>query len=185
MNLIARVKGILTNPRNEWAAIDGEPLNLSAVLTGYVLPLAAIGPIAMIIGWSTFGFGGLFRLSMGWIIGHAITAYILSIVGVFVLAWVINILAPNFGATQNMSQAIKVAVYSSTATWVAAIFNIIPAMAILAAIGGIYSLYLFWVGLPILMKPAADKASTYAIVVIVACIVIYLIIGAISARSMF
>lgn len=185
MNLIERVKGILTNPRNEWTAIDAEPLNLSQVLVGYVLPLAAIGPIAMIIGWSAFGFGGLFRMSMGWIISHAILQYILTIVGIFVLAWVINALAPTFNATANMSQAIKVAVYSSTAAWVAAIFNIIPMLSWLAIIGAIYTLYLFWIGLPILMKPPADKAATYAIVTIIACFVIFIIIGAISTRTMF
>ncbi|HTL29123.1 MAG TPA: Yip1 family protein [Tepidisphaeraceae bacterium] len=184
MNLVARVKGILTNPKNEWASIDAEPLNLGAVLTGYVLPLAAIGPIAMMIGWSAFGYG-IFRLSMGWIISHALLSYILTIVGVFVLAWIINMLAPTFGATQNMSQAIKVAVYSSTASWVAGIFNIMPALAVLAIIGGIYSLYLFWLGLPVLMKPPADKASTYAIVTIIACIVVFFVIGAITSRSMF
>jgi hypothetical protein len=185
MNLVARVKGILTNPRNEWAAIDSEPLQLGPVLTGYVLPLAAIGPIAMIIGWSAFGFGGFFRLSMGWIISHAILQYILTICGVFVVAWVINALAPTFGATPNMSQAIKVAVYSSTAAWLAAIFNILPVLSFVALIGAIYSLYLFWIGLPILMKPPADRASTYAIVVIIACVIVFLVIGAITTRTMF
>lgn len=185
MNLVARAKGILTNPRHEWAEIDAEPLNLSEVLIGYVLPLAAIGPIASIIGWSLFGFGGLFRMSMGWLIGHAILNYVLTVCGVFVLAWVINALAPSFGATQSMPQAIKVAVYSSTAAWVAGIFAIFPILGVLAIIGGLYSLYLFWLGLPILMKAPADKATTYAVVVIVACIVVYMIIGFITQRAMF
>src|SRR6187551_3057975 len=159
MNLVARAKGILANPRQEWVEIDNEPLNLSELLVGYVLPLAAIGPIAMIIGWTAFGFGGLFRLPMGTIIGIAITNYILTILGIFVLAWVINMLAPQFNATQSMPQAIKVAAYSSTAAWVAGIFNIFPAMAVLAAIGGLYSLYLCWIGLPILMKAPQEKAT--------------------------
>lgn len=185
MNLVGRVKGILTNPRQEWAAIDAEPLNLGEVLVGYVLPLAAIGPIASLIGWSTFGFGGLFRLSMGTLIGTAITSYILTIAGVFVLAWVINALAPTFNATQSMPQAIKVAVYSSTAAWVAGIFNIFPALAIIAVIGGIYSLYLCWLGLPVLMKAPTEKATTYVIVVIIALIVLYIVIGSIAGRMMY
>jgi hypothetical protein len=185
MNLVARAKGILMNPRQEWGAIDAEPLNLGELLVGYVLPLAAIGPIASIIGWSAFGFGGLFRLSIGTLIGHAIVAYILTVVGVFILAWVINALAPTFNATQSMPQAIKVAAYSSTAAWVAGIFNIFPALAILGAIGGIYSLYLCYLGLPILMKAPAEKAMTYVIVVIIAIIVVYFIIGGIAARSVW
>jgi Yip1 domain len=185
MNLVARVKGILTNPRQEWAAIDAEPLNLSEVLVGYVLPLAAIGPIASVIGWSTFGFGGLFRMSIGSLITTAIISFILTIVGVFLCAWVANALAPSFGATPDMSQAIKVSIYSSTAAWVAGIFNIFPALAILAVIGGLYSLYLLFIGLPMLMKAPPDKGTTYTVVVIIVVIVVYMVVGTIATRARY
>jgi len=185
MNLISRVKGILTNPRQEWAVIDAEPLDTTELLTKYVLPLAAIGPIATFIGWSTFGFGGLFRMSTGALLTSAIVTYVLGVIAVFLCAWVINALAPTFGATPSMPQAIKVAAYSFTAAWVAAIFNIVPMLAIIALIGSLYSLYLFFVGLPILMKPPADKAMTYSIVVIVVTVIIYVVIGSISARALY
>lgn len=180
MNLVSRVKGILVNPRQEWVEIDAEPVEVGKLLTGYVLPLAAIGPIATAIGWTLFGFGGFFRLGVGTAISSAITMFILAVIGVFVTAWVINALAPQFGATQSMPQAIKVAVYSSTAAWVAGIFGIIPALAIVGLIGGLYSLYLFYLGLPILMKASPDKAMTYTIVVIVVTIVIYIVAGMIT-----
>jgi hypothetical protein len=185
MNLVARVKGILTNPRQEWAAIDAEPLNLSEVLVGYVLPLAAIGPIASVIGLSMFGFGGLFRLSIGSVITMAITSFILTVVGVFVCAWVANALAPTFGATPDMSQAIKVFAYSSTAAWVAGIFQIFPMLAILAVIGALYSLYLLFIGLPMLMKAPPDKAMSYTVVVIIVVVIIFMIIGAIAGRAAY
>ncbi len=151
-------------------------------MTGYVIPLALIGPVARFIGFSVLGMGGLFRISMGSGISYAIVSFILAIVGVFVLAWVINVLASNFGATQSMPQAIKLSAYSMTAAWVAGIFFLIPALSILAIIGGLYSLYLFYVGLPILMKSPADKTTTYAVVVIVSTIVLYFIVGAITSR---
>jgi hypothetical protein len=185
MNLVSRVKGILVNPRQEWAAIDNEPLNVAQLVTGYIIPLAAIGPVASVIGWSLFGFGGLFRLSIGYAVSFAITMFILSIVGVFVCAWVINMLAPTFGATQDMPQAIKVSAYSMTAAWVAAAFNIIPALALLAALGGIYSLYLLYLGLPMLMKAPADKAVGYTAVVVIVTIIIYIVAGSISRAVAF
>ena len=184
MNLVARAKGILTNPAREWAVIDAEPLDLGKLLVGYVLPLAAIGPIASMIGWSLFGFGGILRISMGSLITMAITSFIMTVIGVFVLAWVINALAPTFNAQQSMPQAIKVAAYSSTAAWVAGIFNIIPALSLLAVIGGLYSLDLCWIGLPILRKAPPEMAATYVIVVIIAIIVLYMIIGMIGMRMM-
>ncbi len=185
MNLVARAKAILVNPRQEWPVIDTEPVDVGSLLTGYVLPLAAIGPIAGAIGWTLFGFGGLFHMSVGTAITHAIVTFIFAVIGVFVLAWIINALAPTFGGTQSMPQAIKLAAYSSTAAWVAGIFGLIPALAILAAIGGLYSLYLCYLGLPVLMKSPADKTMTYFIVVIVAAIIIYFVIGTISARMMY
>jgi hypothetical protein len=185
MNLFARAKAILMTPRQEWVVIDAEPVNVGALLMGYVLPLAAIGPIASFIGFSLFGFGGLFRLSIGTGISLAITSFIMAIVGVFVLAWIINALAPSFGATQSMSQAIKLAAYSSTAAWVAGIFGLIPPLAIIAALGGLYSLYLCYLGLPVLMKSPADKTMTYFIVIIVAAIIIYFVIRMITSRMMY
>ncbi len=180
MNLVSRVKGILTNPRQEWAAIDDEPLEVAKLLTGYVLPLAAIGPVASALGWSVFGFGGLFRMSMGYVVTYAITMFIMSIIGVFVCAWVINMLAPTFGATQNMPQAIKVSAYSMTAAWVAGIFSLIPALGVLGIVGAIYSLYLLYLGLPMLMKAPAEKAMPYTVVVVLVTIVVYIVAGAIT-----
>lgn len=185
MNLVARAKAILTTPRTEWPVIDAEPLDLGQLLTGYVLPLAIIGPIANFLGWTLFGFGGLFRMSMGSALTVAITSFVMAIVGVFVLAWIINALAPTFGGTQSMPQAIKLAAYSSTAAWVAGIFGIIPALAILAAIGGIYSLYLCYLGLPVMMKSPPEKTMTYFICIIVAAIIIYVVLGAITSRMMY
>jgi hypothetical protein len=182
MNLVERAKAILMTPKQEWAAIDSEAVDVPALLTGYVIPLALIGPIARFIGFSVLGFGGIFRMSIGWGISSAIVSFVLAIVGVFVLAWVINALAPTFGATQSMPQATKLAAYSMTAAWVAGIFYIIPQLAILALIGAIYSLYLFFVGLPILMKPPAEKTAPYAIAIIVASIVLFWVIGIVTSR---
>jgi hypothetical protein len=184
MNLVARAKAILMTPKQEWAAIDAEPLNVSELLIGYVLPLAAIGPIARFIGFSIFGFGG-FRLSMGWGISQAITSFVLGVIGVFVLAWVINALAPTFGATQSMPQAIKLSAYSMTAAWVAGIFYLLPFLTILAVIGALYSLYLFYVGLPVLMKVPADKVVTYAVVIFVACIILFGVVGMVVGRMTY
>ena len=182
MNLVSRAKAILMTPKQEWAAIDSEPLDVTALLTGYVIPLALIGPIARFIGFSVLGFGGILRMSIGWGISQAIASFILAILGVFVLGWVVNALAPNFGATQSMPQAIKLSAYSMTAAWVAGIFYLIPSLSLLAVIGALYSLYLFYVGLPTLMKSPADKTPAYAVVVIIACIVLYVIIGMITSR---
>src|SRR3546814_19914555 len=89
-------------------------------------------------------------------------------VGVWVLAWIINALAPTFEATRNPVQAMKVAAYSATAAWVAGVFQIVPSLGWIGAILGLYSLYLLYLGLPILMKAPAAKAMAYTLATTVA-----------------
>jgi len=185
MGLIDRVKRILLAPKEEWPVIDAEQANVGSLYTGYILPLAAIGPVASLIGWSVFGmrvpFAGSFRIPFGTGLRMAVVQYILALIGTFVLALIIDALAPTFGGRKNQTQALKVAAYSSTAAWVAGIFAIIPALAMLAILG-LYSLYLLYLGLPSLMKSPQDKAVGYAVVVIVSAIGVYLVIGLVASR---
>ena len=171
--LIERVKDILLSPKTEWGVIDGESSTIGSIFTGYVLILAAIGPIAMVIGHQVFGIYG-FKPAMEFTIAMAVLTYVLSLVAVYVNSVIIDALAPSFGGTKDSLKAFKVAAYSATAAWVCGIFQIIPMLGFLAILG-LYSLYLLYLGLPRLMRVADDKALGYTIVVIVVQIVIYVI----------
>ncbi len=183
MNLANRVQGILLHPRAEWAVIDTEQTDTATLYRGYAIPLAAIGPVATFIGLAIFGasipFVGQVRIPIGTALVQAVVSFVLALVSVYVLAYIVNALAPNFGATQSMPQALKLAVYSSTASWLAGIFAIIPALALLGILG-LYSLYLVYVGLPVLMKAPQERAFTYTAAVVVVAIVASIVIGLIS-----
>jgi len=185
MGLIDRAKNILLQPKQEWPVIDAEQTSTGALYTGYIIPLAAIGPVASLIGWSALGmrvpFVGSYRIPIGIGLRMAVVQYVLALIGVFVLGLIINALAPTFGGQKNQTQALKVAVYSSTAAWVAGIFGIIPALAILSILG-LYSLYLLYLGLPILMKAPQDKAVGYTVVVIISAIVLAIVIGVVVSQ---
>jgi Yip1 domain len=183
MALADRVKKILLNPKEEWQVIDQEPATLAGLYTGYIVPLAALGPIAQAIGSSVFGvslpFTATYRVPIGTAITSAIVGYVLTLVGVYVLALVIDALAPTFHGQKNQIQALKVAAYSSTASWVAGVFALVPGLRILTILG-LYSLYLLYTGLPVLMKAPQDKALGYTAVVIVAAIVLFMLIGIVA-----
>jgi len=186
MALMDRVKKILLQPKQEWPVIEAEQATVGGLYTGYIIPLAAIGPIASLIGWSAFGmripFVGSMRIPIGVGVRNAVVVYVLGLVGVFVLALIIDALAPTFGGQKNQIQALKVAAYSYTAAWVGGIFSLIPALAILGLLAGLYSLYLLYLGLPILMKAPQEKAVGYTVVVIIVAIVLYFVIGIIVAQ---
>ena len=71
------------------------------------------------------------------------------------------------------------AVYSSTAAWLAGIFNLILALGGLQILG-LYSLYLLYLGLPVLMKAPKEKALPYTGIVVLAGIIIFALIGAVG-----
>ncbi|WP_292224784.1 Yip1 family protein [Brevundimonas sp.] len=173
--LVARVKGILLQPKAEWQIIDREFATTKSLYTGYAMILAAIAPIATLIASLVFLHQGI----VGALI-LAILSYVLGLAGVFILGIIINALASSFGATPNPVQAQKLAVYAYTAAWIAGIANLIPvAGSLIALIGAIYSLVLLFLGLPVLMKVPEDKKVIYYVVILLAGIVLGVVMGAI------
>ena len=179
--LVQRVKNILMTPKTEWPVIDSEPATIGGIYKNYVMILAAIGPVCMLLGLLVFGMPYI-SFSMGYLLAQAVVTYVMALIGCYILALIIDALAPSFGGTKDKVKAFKVAAYSSTAAWVVGIFYLLPMLAILGIIGALYSLYLLYLGLPVLMKTPADKSVVYTVAVIVAAIVIYLVVGAISGR---
>ena len=178
MNLIDRVKNILLNPQKEWHVINTEPGNTANITTTYLFPLTLLGALAAFIGFGFLGVGiGVFKIAgVGWGIKMALGYAIRSILGVFIMAFIIDALASNFGSEKNFEKSFQVAAYSATAGLVGGIFLIVPALSILALLASLYGLYLMFVGLPILKKTPADKAVSYFVVVLVVSILIGVIL---------
>lgn len=177
---VGRVQRIITQPATEWQRIAAEPASAQGIFMSYSVPLAAIGPIAGLIGSQLFSFGPFHvHLPIVTSLIMAVIQYAGALAGVWLLAFIIDLLAPTFGSTKDLAQSMKVSAYSLTAVQVAGIFNILPLLGILVFVGLIYGFYLFWVGLPIVKRPPADKAVGYAVVTIIVDIVAYFIIAAI------
>ena len=180
--IVQRAKDILLKPKETWPVIAAEPATTQSIYIPYVLALAAIGPLAQFIGGQVFGLtilGVTYHPPLTTALVSAIVSYGLSLATVFILALVIDGLAPNFGGQKDQVQALKVAAYSATAGWVGGIFGILPALAIVGLLFALYGLYLLYLGLPVLMKAPEDKALGYTVVVVIVYIVLFLIVGAI------
>lgn len=185
MNIVERAKNILLQPRQEWDVIAGETHSVSGLYTGYVMILAAIPAIAAFVGFSLVGVGGFglsYRVPIASGVAHMVLSYALSLGMVYVLALIIDALAPNFGGEKNFMQAFKVAAFAPTASWLAGIFSIVPALSILGLLG-LYSLYLLYLGLPKLMKSPEEKAMGYTAVVIVVAIVLSVIVSVVAGLA--
>jgi hypothetical protein len=185
MDLIQRAKNICLSPASEWAAIASEPTSAMNLITGYVAPLAAIGAVAGLIGGSLVGrtlpFVGTYRVPFGAGLAAAVFAFVMAVVGVLILSLIINALAPRFGGEKDSTQALKVAVYSYTPAWIAAVLQILPALGMLVMLAALYGLYLLYLGLPRLMKCPPEKAGGYTAVVVVCAIVISVVVAGVGA----
>ncbi|WP_417593143.1 Yip1 family protein [Parasphingorhabdus sp.] len=168
-SLLQRVKAILLRPREEWPVIESEAGGIADIYKSHVLPLAAIGPVAAFIHAVVFGnsfFGITHRPSFLSSLSTAVISYIFTLVGVFLMALVIDFLASRFGGVANRTNAFKLAAYSATAAWVAGIFQLVPGLGMLTVLG-LYGLYLLFVGIPIMMKAPEDKAIIYTVAIVV------------------
>lgn len=181
--LVARVQNILMRPKLEWPVIEAEYATTRSLFARYAMILAAIGPVASLIGGQLFPisiFGSVMRTPMvGGLLG-AIVTWGLSLVSVFVLGLIIDALAPTFNGTKDKVQSMKVAVYSMTAAWTASIFNLFPALAWLGGLLGLYGFYLLYLGLPTVMKAPQDKALAYTAVVVISAIVLWMVVGMVA-----
>lgn len=182
MNIFERAKNILISPKTEWEVIKNEQSSVADLFTQYALILALIPVIAGFIGQSLIGISlgpfGSFKVPIVNGLIYAVLYYVLTLAGIYLLAFIVDALAPSFGAQKDMISSLKVVIYSYTAVWVAGIFQILPMLAILSILG-LYSLYLLYLGLNIVKGSPADKVIGYTVVVVIITIVVYFIIGTI------
>ena len=181
-DIVSRVKAILMTPKTEWPIIAAETTTVADLYKNYVIILAAIPAVAGFIKMSIIGttipFAGTFRVGMMSGLTTAILTYVLSLVAIYIVALIIDALAPTFGAVKDQMQALKTAAYAYTAYWVASVAQIVPVLGMLIVLAGaVYSLYLLYLGLPFTMKAPADKALPYTAVVVVCTFVIMLLLG--------
>ena len=179
MTLIERVQSILLKPKQTWPAIATEGGDTASIFTGYVMILAAIPAIAGFIGLTLIGVGGFgisYRLPILGGVVQMIVSYLLTLAMVFVLAMIVNALAPSFGGSKDSIRALKLVAYGVTASFLGGIFNLIPMLGMLGVLASLYSIYLIYTGIAVMMRCPPEKAGAYTAVVIVCGIVASIVI---------
>ncbi len=184
-NLQTRVTNILMRPKQEWPVIAAEPRDIAGLYSKYIVLLAAIPAICTAIGQAVIGisvpFVGTYRVPFVNAIVMAIFQYVMTLVGVYVSAFIIAKLAPSFQSEPDIAQATKLVAYSWTPAWIAGVLNIIPALGLLVIIASLYSIYLMYLGVTPMMKTPADKVILYMVVSFIVALVVFLVLGAIVA----
>lgn len=178
--LLQRVLDILMRPRDTWLQIDAEDGNPARIYLGYLVFLAAIPAVAGFIGYSLIGvgaFGISVRVPVLQGLVSMVVGYVLSLAMVYVLALIANMLAPRFQAQQDMGSAFKLVAYASTAGMLGGVFSILPSLAMLGLLAALYSVYLLYTGIPVLMKAPQEKAVGYTAALVVCGILAGIVVG--------
>ncbi len=184
-SFLARVKGILLSPSAEWPVIEREDTPPTSVFVGYVIPLAALAALVNFIRLSVVGinmpFGGTFRSPITTGLTNAILTCVMAVLGVALIAWIINLLAPTFGGTRDNRRALRTAAYSLTAAYVGTFLGLLPLGTLLSLLAGLYGIYTLYLGLPLMMRSKPERAVGYTASVVICTILAGLILAALSA----
>ncbi len=183
MDVYERAKAMVLSPSSEWLSIEPESGDAGYLFTNYAAFVAAIPPICEFLRHGVFGAAGrhfrhlhphgFFSSLFGGIVHYLVTFIVL-----YVMAVVIDGLAPTFSAPKNPQNAMKLAVYSMTPVWLAGVFALIPGLGFLRLLAVIYAVYLLWLGLPILMRCPSDKTGPYALAILVCAIILSIVVSA-------
>ena len=182
--IFARARNILLTPSTEWPVIAAEPSSSSAIYLRYVAPLVAIGVIATFLGQTLVGTSagplGMVRVGIFAGLMHAILLFGLSFLQVFLISWLVDVLAPSFGGQPNSLAALKVTAYSFTPGWVAAVLNVVPVLGVIGVLAALYGLYLLYLGLPVLMRSPKDRSVGYTVVLVICAVVLSVLVTTLS-----
>lgn len=177
--IFTRAYGLLREPKKEWEQIKAEETTVPNLLIGYVAPLAAIPPVAGLIGSLIFEpirVGSITNAVIGVFVTWVITIALVFLVGVL-----INTLADQFDADRNDIGAQKVAAYSITPALLSGLFSLWPPLWWVSLFALAAMVFVMYRGLPVLMKAPEDRALSYAATVTVAAAVALIVMFALSS----
>jgi hypothetical protein len=170
MNTIAKAKGLLVEPGKTWDGIAAEPMSLGGVFTSYVLPLAAIPSIGSAIG--TFLAGNMPNVA------ELVISYVIALASVLIMGKIMPPLAARFGAAPDGNAGMKLAAFAPTGAWVGGLALTVPSVGgLLALVGALYTLYLFYDGAQRLFPVAPVKARMLGFSAVLASILLNMLIG--------
>jgi hypothetical protein len=165
-----RLKGILASPKSEWPKIAAEPMTVQDIYTRWVMILAAIAPLAILMGYGSLRF--------------AIVQYVIVLVMTTLVALIVDVLAPNFGGRRDFVAALKLSAFSYTAAFLAGIFHVMgPWGGLLILLVSIYAWYTFYLGAPVLGKCSPQMAIPFTLVVVVAGMILGYLLGMTAGRA--
>lgn len=175
--VVNQAKDIILNPTKTIKKLKDEKIKREDLI--FYLAIVSIPSfLGVLIGYGT-AFDSRF---IGWGVGLAIIMVILQIIGVFVFGYILNAIAENFKSKKNLMNALKLVTYSMTPALITGIFNAFYGLSWISLLGGIYGIYILYIGLPVYMETPEDQQIIYLIIAIVIMFVIMAVVWGIITQ---
>jgi hypothetical protein len=186
--MVERIKNIVLKPKLEWPVIAAEPTSITHLYTGYVMPLMALAAAMSFLRMSLIGvsipFAGVVRTPIASGLAYGIVSFGFGLVGLYLVGLIINALAPTFGGSSDRRQALKVAAYSATPAWLGSVLALSPILPTLLQWAALfYSVYVLYLGLPVLMQSPRDKALGYTATLVICTLLLGIVFMALGIAA--
>ncbi len=186
MSSLLRYAGsIIVRPIATWRAIANDRSSLAHVTLGYALPLVVLGPAATYVTRRIAGVRVghvVYRTSVDTAAYQAVWSLIFAIVGLVLVALLVDAFAPLFGMRCSFGRAIRIAAFASTPAWLAALLVLVPALGFVQILGLAYEIFLLQAGLAIVTGISRRKAGALAAAALGGTILIAFAFGELSAK---
>ena len=171
--IINQVKEIILNPKSFWISKKGTTESLTVLFGSFLLPLFAVVAVAVFIG-------EFFRSShfyLGFALLKALRKMVLFGLAYFISVYFINTLMKTFGAEKNRDAARQLMAYSLTPLLVVSLVTgLFPFLYILNILG-VYSFYIFWVGVSELLIFPEHKRENYILITLLVIFFIFIFLS--------
>jgi hypothetical protein len=161
--------GLLTQPRPEWEKIRDENESVGECYMRHVLPLAALSPVAGILGTTLIGWriatSAPVTLTAGSAIQIGIVYYLAILFSVFMIGVMIRWMGETYGAEQSLSRCVALAAYTATPLFLVGVMQLYPVLWVNFIVGLpalAYTVYLLYIGVPIMMEILPERGFLFA-----------------------
>jgi hypothetical protein len=169
---------MIVSPAREWRIIGQERGSAKAIFFRYVFPMSLIPAVSSFIGYNFVGANGLlFRVSgLYWGTAMAVDSFITSLTVYWLGFFFVDLMAPAFGARRESGRSAQLVAYAYTPAWLAGIFYLLPMLQELVVLG-LYSVYLFYLGIPFLKPMPDDQRIAFTMSSAIVLIIIRFVMG--------
>ncbi|MFO1304485.1 MAG: Yip1 family protein [Burkholderiales bacterium] len=189
MRTLERIVDMIIRPRKTWDRISSETTSVDALTVRFIVPLSLLAPIATGVGMryfdSAWDEGQGYRVPATEIFAATATTLFASIASVFALAAIFVLLGRVYESKRDFRAALQVATYGAVPLLLAGITLVIPVMAIVVVVGFVHSLYLYWLGVRVVLDVKRSERAEFVGISMLLFSVVSTFVGAFASHLGF